>query len=92
VQEGGKSREKNMTIKEKEQKKNNKKRGQGGRKSRPSLPIAPPTMGYTPCTAKSCSPYGKLPNSNLCFCAYHQLNFTHGTHTLQCSYKGKLPG
>jgi len=62
------------------------------RKRRPSLPVAPPIMGNTPCTVKSFSRYGKLPDTNLCFCTHHQLNFTHGTHTLQCSYKGKLPG
>jgi hypothetical protein len=49
-------------------------------------------MGNTPCTVKSCSPFSKPPESNLCFCTHHQLNFTYGTHTLQCSYKGKLPG
>jgi hypothetical protein len=77
-----------MTIKDKEQKKKKK----GGKKRRPSLPIAPPIMGNTPHTVKSCSPFSKPPDSNLCSCTHHQLNFTYGTHTLQCSYKGKLPG
>lgn len=48
-------------------------------------------MGNTPCTVKSCSPFSKLPDSNWSFYTHHQLNFTYGTHTLQCSYKGKLP-
>jgi hypothetical protein len=91
VRGGGKSNEKRKTIKEKEQKKNKKKRGKK-RKRRPSLPIAPPIMGNIPCTVKSCSPFNKPQDSNLCFCTHHQSNFTHGTHTLQCSHKGKLPG
>jgi hypothetical protein len=80
VQEGGKSREKNMTIRRRSRKRTRKEEKKRKKKKQTI------TSNCTShCTVKSCSPYGTLPDSNLCFCTYHQLNFTHGT---QVNYLG----